>query len=60
MSVSVKPLDALLSDYDYPHGVRYLGFKDQEQDLKMAYISLLHYVLYDNTLLHRTNLFGIR
>ena len=36
----VKPLDALLSDYDYPHGVQYLGFKDQEQDLKMAYMDV--------------------
>ena len=39
-ALPVKPLDALLSDYDYPHEVKYLGFKDQGQELKMAYMDV--------------------
>ncbi|SHF37924.1 alpha/beta fold hydrolase [Chryseobacterium vrystaatense] len=36
----VKPLDAVLSEYQYPYEVHYLNFKSQNNDLKMAYMDV--------------------
>lgn len=36
----IKPLDAMLSDYQYPYEVHYLDFKSQNNDLKMAYMDV--------------------
>lgn len=36
----VKPLDAVLSDYQYPYEVHYLDLKSQNNDLKMAYMDV--------------------
>lgn len=36
----IKPLDALLSDYQYPYEVHYLDLKSQNNDLKMAYMDV--------------------
>ncbi|WP_419868219.1 alpha/beta fold hydrolase [Chryseobacterium sp. CT-SW4] len=36
----VKPLDATLSNYEYPYEVHFLDFKSQHQDLKMAYMDV--------------------
>lgn len=36
----VKPLDAMLSDYQYPYEVHFLNFKSQGEDLKMAYMDV--------------------
>ncbi|MCT2560775.1 alpha/beta fold hydrolase [Chryseobacterium herbae] len=35
-----KPLDAMLSDYQYPYEVHYLDLKSQNNDLKMAYMDV--------------------
>ncbi|SFN27586.1 Pimeloyl-ACP methyl ester carboxylesterase [Chryseobacterium oleae] len=35
-----KPLDAILSDYQYPYEVHYLDLKSQNNDLKMAYMDV--------------------
>jgi pimeloyl-ACP methyl ester carboxylesterase len=37
----LKNLDATLSNYEYPFEVKYLNFKSQNQDLKMAYMDVL-------------------
>jgi pimeloyl-ACP methyl ester carboxylesterase len=37
----LKNLDANLSNYQYPFEVKYLNFKSQNQDLKMAYMDVL-------------------
>jgi hypothetical protein len=36
----VKPLDAMLSDYQYPYEVHFLSLKSQDNDLKMAYMDV--------------------
>ncbi|KFF26232.1 alpha/beta fold hydrolase [Chryseobacterium vrystaatense] len=36
----VKPLDAVLSEYQYPYEVHYLNLKSQNNDLKMAYMDV--------------------
>ncbi|MCT2406611.1 alpha/beta hydrolase [Chryseobacterium antibioticum] len=36
----VKPLDAMLSEYQYPYEVHYIDFKSQNNDLKMAYMDV--------------------
>ncbi|KFF03650.1 alpha/beta fold hydrolase [Chryseobacterium luteum] len=36
----VKPLDAMLSDYQYPYEVHYIDLKSQNNDLKMAYMDV--------------------
>lgn len=36
----IKPLDAMLSDYQYPYEVQYLDFKSQNNELKMAYMDV--------------------
>lgn len=36
----VKPLDALLSDYQYPYEVHFKDLKSQDNDLKMAYMDV--------------------
>lgn len=36
----VKPLDAELTNYDYPYEVHFLNFKSQNNDLKMAYMDV--------------------
>lgn len=36
----VRPLDALLTHYDYPYEVRFREFSDQQQPLKMAYMDI--------------------
>ncbi|PTT71382.1 alpha/beta hydrolase, partial [Chryseobacterium sp. HMWF001] len=33
----VKPLDAELTNYQYPFEVQFLNFKSQKNDLRMAY-----------------------
>ena len=40
MFSQVKPLDAMLSDYQYPYEVHFLNFKSQGEDLKMAYMDI--------------------
>ncbi|MFZ4927717.1 alpha/beta fold hydrolase [Chryseobacterium sp. Mn2064] len=40
MSSQVKPLDAMLSDYQYPYEVHFLNIKSQDNDLKMAYMDV--------------------
>ena len=40
MFSQVKPLDAMLSDYQYPYEVHYLNFKSQGEDLKMVYMDV--------------------
>jgi len=37
---TVKPLDAMLSGYDYPHEVKVRKFSDQGQPLEMAYMDV--------------------
>lgn len=36
----VKPLDAMLSDYQYPYEVHFKDLKSQDNDLKMAYMDV--------------------
>ncbi|RYD36426.1 MAG: alpha/beta hydrolase [Verrucomicrobiaceae bacterium] len=36
----IKPLDAALSGFSYPHEVKFLDFTDQGQPLKMAYMDV--------------------
>lgn len=36
----VKPLDAELTNYDYPYEVHFLNFKSQNNNLKMAYMDV--------------------
>jgi pimeloyl-ACP methyl ester carboxylesterase len=36
----VKPLDAELTNYQYPYEVHFLNFKSQNNDLKMAYMDV--------------------
>ncbi|REC75614.1 alpha/beta hydrolase [Chryseobacterium elymi] len=36
----IKPLDAMLSDYQYPYEVHYLDFKSQGNELKMGYMDV--------------------
>ncbi len=40
MFSQVRPLDAMLSDYQYPYEVHFLNFKSQGEDLKMAYMDV--------------------
>jgi pimeloyl-ACP methyl ester carboxylesterase len=40
MFSQVKPLDAVLSEYQYPYEVHYLDLKSQDNDLKMAYMDV--------------------
>jgi pimeloyl-ACP methyl ester carboxylesterase len=40
MFSQVKPLDAELSNYQYPYEVHFLTFKSQNNDLKMAYMDV--------------------
>lgn len=40
MSAQIKPLDAVLSEYQYPFEVQYIHFKSQDNDLKMAYMDV--------------------
>lgn len=37
----IKPLDATLSNYQYPFEVHFLNLNSQKQDLKMAYMDVL-------------------
>lgn len=36
----IRPLDAMLSDYQYPFEVYYMNLKSQNNDLKMAYMDV--------------------
>lgn len=36
----IKPLDAMLSEYQYPYEVHYKNLKSQDNDLKMAYMDV--------------------
>lgn len=36
----IKSLDAMLTEYAYPHEVQFREFQDQEQSLKMAYMDV--------------------
>lgn len=36
----IKPLDAMLSDYQYPYEVHFKELKSQDNDLKMAYMDV--------------------
>lgn len=36
----IKPLDAMLTEYAYPHEVRFREFQDQDQSLRMAYMDV--------------------
>ncbi|RQO42667.1 alpha/beta hydrolase [Chryseobacterium sp. KBW03] len=40
MFSQVKPLDAMLSDYQYPYEVHFLTLQSQGEDLKMAYMDV--------------------
>ncbi|MGI9582120.1 alpha/beta fold hydrolase [Chryseobacterium sp. RRHN12] len=40
MFSQVRPLDAMLSDYQYPYEVHFLNLKSQGEDLKMAYMDV--------------------
>ncbi|MBV8325466.1 alpha/beta hydrolase [Chryseobacterium sp.] len=40
MSSQVKPLDAVLSEYQYPYDVHFINLKSQNNDLKMAYMDV--------------------
>jgi len=40
MFSQVKPLDAELTNYQYPYQVHFLNFKSQNNDLKMAYMDV--------------------
>ncbi|AZA79981.1 alpha/beta hydrolase [Chryseobacterium sp. G0186] len=40
MYSQVKPLDAMLSDYQYPYEVHFLDLKSQDNHLKMAYMDV--------------------
>ena len=40
MFSQVKPLDAELTNYQYPYEVHFLNFKSQNNDLKMAYMDV--------------------
>lgn len=40
MFSQVKPLDAMLSDYQYPYEVHFFNFKSQGEELKMAYMDV--------------------
>jgi pimeloyl-ACP methyl ester carboxylesterase len=37
---AIKPLDAMLTDFAYPHEVKFREFTDQAQPLKMAYMDV--------------------
>lgn len=36
----IKPLDAMLSEYQYPYEVQFIDLKSQNNDLKMAYMDV--------------------
>ena len=36
----IKPLDAMLTNYDYPFEVHFINLKSQKNDLKMAYMDV--------------------
>ncbi|UZT97673.1 alpha/beta hydrolase [Chryseobacterium fluminis] len=40
MFSQAKPLDAELTNYEYPYDVHFLNFKSQNNDLKMAYMDV--------------------
>ena len=40
MYSQIKPLDAMLSDYQYPFEVHFLDLKSQDNNLKMAYMDV--------------------
>lgn len=40
LSSQIKPLDAMLSDYQYPYEVHFKDLKSQDNDLKMAYMDV--------------------
>lgn len=40
ISAQIRPLDALLSDYQYPYEVHFITLKSQDNDLKMAYMDV--------------------
>ena len=40
MSSQIRPLDAMLSDYQYPYEVHFINLKSQDNDLKMAYMDV--------------------
>ncbi|RLJ31875.1 pimeloyl-ACP methyl ester carboxylesterase [Chryseobacterium sp. 7] len=40
MFSQIKPLDAMLSDYQYPYEVHFLNLTSQGEDLKMAYMDV--------------------
>lgn len=40
MSSQIRPLDAMLSDYQYPFEVHFMNFKSQDNQLKMAYMDI--------------------
>jgi len=56
----LKPLDLMLTNYDYPYAVNYLNFSSQQQDLVMAYMDVKPDVFNGKTimLLHGKNFNG--
>lgn len=40
MSSQIRPLDVMLSDYQYPFEVHFMDFKSQDNQLKMAYMDV--------------------
>jgi len=56
----LKPLDLMLTNYDYPYAVNYLNFSSQQQDLVMGYMDVKPDVFNDKTimLLHGKNFNG--
>jgi len=56
----LKPLDLMLTYYDYPYAVNYLNFSSQQQDLVMAYMDVKPDVFNGKTimLLHGKNFNG--
>ncbi|WP_449399606.1 hypothetical protein [Chryseobacterium wanjuense] len=60
MFSQVKPLDAELTNYQYPYEVHFLNFKSQKNDLKMAYMDVRPKISNGKTimLLHGKNFNG--
>ncbi|HRB01647.1 MAG TPA: alpha/beta hydrolase [Ignavibacteria bacterium] len=56
----LKPLDLMLTNYDYPYAVNYLNISSQQQDLVMAYMDVKPDVFNGKTimLLHGKNFNG--
>lgn len=56
----LKPLDLMLSNYDYPYKVNYLTFSSQQQELSMSYMDVKPDVFNGKTimLLHGKNFNG--